>query len=50
MFLIGNILRNVTTHWDITNESDYWFMDQNMENIDFHSLFTVTSQPWPLLK
>ena len=25
-------------------------MDQNMKNIDFHTLFASTSQPWSQLK
>ena len=37
-------------HWDFSNSSGYWFMAQNMENIDFRTFFVVTSQQWPLLK
>ena len=37
-------------HWNFTKSSGYWFMVQNMENIDFRTFFAVTSQQWPLLK
>ena len=50
MFLIGNISGNVVTALEFTYSSGYWFMAQNMENIDFHTFFTVTSQQWSLLK
>ena len=26
-------------HWNFTNSSGYWFITQNMENIDFHNFF-----------
>ena len=44
MFLIGDIEGNLILHWNFTNSSGYWFMAQNMENIDFCTFFTVTSQ------
>ena len=51
MFLIGNIPGNLITALELlTNSNGYWFMVQNMENIDFRTFFTVTSQQWPLLK
>ena len=37
-------------HWNFTKSSGYWFMVQNIENIDFRTFFAVTSQQWPLLK
>ena len=49
-FLIGNILRYLITALEIHDSSGYCFMDQNMENIDFHTLFEVTSQPLSILK
>ena len=27
-------------HWNCTYSSGYWFMDQNLENIDFDTFFT----------
>ena len=50
MFLLGNILGNLITALEFTNSSGYWFMVQNMQNIDFRTFFTITSQQWPLLK
>ena len=50
MFLLGNILGNLITVLEFTNSSGYWFMVQNMQNIDFRTFFTITSQQWPLLK
>ena len=45
LFLTVNILRNLTTALEFTNPSGHWFMDQNIVNIDFHTLFiSVTSQ------
>ena len=44
MFLIGNISGNLITALEFTNSSGYWFMAQNMENIDFRTFFTVASQ------
>ena len=44
MFLLGNISGNLITALEFTNSSGYWFMAQNMENIDFGTFFTVTSQ------
>ena len=42
MFLIGNILGNLILHWNFADSSGYWFMAQNMENIDiFHCNFTT---------
>ena len=37
-------------HWNFTNSSGYWFTPQNIENIDFCTFFTGTSQQWSLLK
>ena len=39
MFLIGDSPWNLIRHWNFTNSSGYWFMAQNMENIDFHTFF-----------
>ena len=50
MFLIGNISGNLITAVEFHNSSGYWFMAQNMENIDFRTFFTITSQQWSLLK
>ena len=50
MFLLGNILGNLITAPEFTNSSGYWFMVQNMQNIDFRTFFTITSQQWLLLK
>ena len=44
MFLIGNISENLITALEFHNSSGYWFMAQNMENIDFRAFSTVTSQ------
>ena len=44
MFLIGKISGNLILHWIFTYSSGYWFMAQNMENIDFRTFFTVTPQ------
>ena len=50
MFLIDDSPWNLILHWNFTNSSGYWFMAQNMENIDFRTFFTVTSQQWSLPK
>ena len=57
MFFIGNILRNLTSAFDfdllkclLIYESSTFLINENMENINFHTLFTITSQPWSLLK
>ena len=39
-------LQATLLHRNFTNSSGYWFIGQNMQNIDFHTLFTVTSQQW----
>ena len=45
MFLKGTIPRNLITALEFHyNSSGYSFMAQNMENIDFPTFFTVTSQ------
>ena len=49
VFLVGNILRNLL-HWNFTSLSGYWFMDQKLKKNDFNTLFTVTLQPWCLVK
>ena len=38
MLIIGNIVRNITTALEFHKLSAYWFMDQNMGNIDLHTL------------
>ena len=50
MFLIGNIPGNLITAPEFTNSSGYWFLAQSMENFDFRTFITVTSQQWSLLK
>ena len=37
-------------HWNFITSSGYWFMTQNMENIDFCTFFTVTPWQWSLCK
>ena len=37
-------------HWYFMTSSGYCFMAHNMENIDFGTFFTVTSQQWSALK
>ena len=39
MFLLGNILGNLITALESTKSSGYWFMVQNMQNIDFRTFF-----------
>ena len=45
MFLVGNILRNLKLRQVVI---ELWI--NNIENNDFHTFLTVTSQPLPPLK
>ena len=40
-FLIGYIPSEKLLHLNFTNSSGYWFMAQNMKNIDFRTFFLL---------